>query len=123
MKYLVLVILLGSAFVGGMYYENSRLLGEPDTTVAVLFANTAIENSKFFIGKHEQYQRLLSSGQLEELEKEMQSSKELLESMKKDMLATCDQPDVHCKERHRKLLSNREESNETIPLNRVAEGL
>jgi len=118
MKYIVLVILLGSAFVGGIYYENNRLLGEPDTTVAVLFANTAIENSKFFIGKHKLYQRLLSSEQFEELESEIHSSIELLESMKKDMLATCDQPDVYCKERHRKLLNNREESNETSPLNK-----
>lgn len=118
MKYLVLLILLGSVFVGGIYYENNRLLGEPDTTVAVLFANTAIENSKFFIGKHEKYQQLLASGHLQELEKEIQLSKELLESMKQDMLATCDQPDIHCKERHRKLLSNREESHETNPLNK-----
>lgn len=118
MRYLALVILLGLAFFGGIYYENNRLLGEPETTVAVLFANAAIDNSKFLIGQHEKYQQLLASGQLQDLDREIQLSKELLESMNKDMLATCEQPDIHCKERHRKLLKNREESNEANSLNK-----
>jgi hypothetical protein len=101
MKYFVIVILIIAAYIAGIYYENDRLVGEPDKTIAIFISKTAIENAEFQLKTNEKYIKLLKEQDYEKLEKEILKISKLYTEIRDDALTVCER--VECNEAQNKL--------------------
>ncbi|MEC9409242.1 MAG: hypothetical protein VYD52_02175, partial [Pseudomonadota bacterium] len=66
----VVVVLIFGFIAGGFagaIYENRRLVGEPDTTIAVFISKHAIDNARFTKKSLAEYRSLLEQGDLQAL--------------------------------------------------------
>jgi hypothetical protein len=81
-----------------VYYENHRLVGEPDTTIAVMLSSMAISNSKHQLALNSEYIKLIENEQLEILKQQLDVSNEVIRDIKIEAMAIC--KEVACSEKH-----------------------
>ena len=97
-----LLIILLAGFIAGVFagaiYENRRLLGEPDTTVAVFISKNAIDNARHAKKSLAEYRSLLANGKLEALQERWEFQEQIFSEIEANALAVCDDPDTKCKE-------------------------
>jgi|GEM_PF-1179079 len=93
-KLLIIVPLVLGAFYTGVYFENNRLVGEPDTTIAVMLSELTISNTKYQLQLNSEYLALIESGLYEELNEKINSNNQLLSGIKIDAESVCSE--VEC---------------------------
>jgi len=103
-KYLIIVPIVLGTFYAGVYFENSRLVGEPDTTIAVMLSELSITNTKYQLKLNSEYLALIESGQYEKLKGEIDSNNQLLNDIKIDAESVCSV--VKCSKEHIIILEN-----------------
>lgn len=91
MKYILIIGLLIAAFVSGIYFENSRLVGEPDKTIAVMLSKQAIENSSFQLKENSEYLNLIQNKEYDRLAVRIRSNSELLTGIQNSAESVCSQ--------------------------------
>lgn len=113
MMKIVLVLLFGFIAGGftGAIYENRRLVGEPDTTIAVFISKQAIDNARFAQKSVEEYRQLLEQGDLQALEDKWDLQEQIFFEIEAEALMVCDDPDARCREQHFKILGVTEDLN------------
>ena len=83
MKYIILIVLAACSFGGGVYFENNRLVGEPDTTIAVMLSKQAKDNSVYLVREFTGSLKHLQNNELLELEKKLRRNIENQKEMGK----------------------------------------
>lgn len=96
MKYLLMIGLVIASFAGGIYFENNRLLGEPDKTAAIMLSRQAIDNSSYQIKVNSEYLKLLQGQEYQLLSDKITSNIEVLTGIKNTAEVICN--DVPCSE-------------------------
>ena len=104
MKYILIIPLLIISFYLGVHYENYRLIGEPDTTIAVMLSAMAINNSKYQLELNSKYIKLIESGELEILKEQVVANSEMIYEVKSEAMSVCEE--VACSEKHARIISN-----------------
>jgi len=103
-RYLLIIPIIFIAFYAGSYYENKRLVGEPDTTIAVMVSALAIDNSQYQLQLNSEYLALLDNGQFNELKEKITSNNKVLTSIKTDAESVC--KEVKCSNKHTAVIEN-----------------
>ena len=98
MKYLLVVPIILGVFYAGVYYENKRLVGEPDTTIAILLSSLAIDNSQYQLRLNSEYLELIEKGDTVTLKEKIESNNHLLTGIKNDAESVCSE--VKCNKEH-----------------------
>lgn len=104
MKYLLVVPIILGAFYAGVNYENNRLVGEPDTTIAVMLSALAINNAKHQLQINSEYLALIENGRLDKLKEKINSNTQFLGTVKSDAESVC--KEVNCSSKHMEVISN-----------------
>lgn len=103
-KYVLIIPVFLGAFFAGMYYENNRIIVEPDTTIAVLLSAQAINNTRYQLQLNSEYLELIENEQLNKLRIKLNSNSQLLISIKSDAESVCIKPS--CSSKHLNILNN-----------------
>ena len=103
-KYLLITLIILIVFYAGIYYENKRLAGEPDITIAVMLSALAIDNSQYQLQLNLEYLALLENGKIDELKKKINSNSKILTSIKADAESVCQE--VRCSNKHTVAIQN-----------------
>ena len=104
MKYLLVIPIILGAFYVGVFYENKRLVGEPDITIAVMLSALAINNAKHQLQLNSEYLALIENGKLEKLKEEINSNSQFLGTVKSDAESVC--KDANCSDKHMEVIIN-----------------
>jgi len=103
-KYIIFFVVAVGTFYAGVYYENGRLAGEPDTTIAVMVSALTISSSKYQLRKNFEYLMLIENGEIDKLKKEISTNNELLSGIKSEAESIC--KEVACSPKHMEVICN-----------------
>lgn len=103
-KYFLFSLLAITIFCGGVYFENKRLINEPDTMIAVLIASLSISNARYQSTLNLEYLSLIEEGQLERLKHNIAFNEKLLNEVKVDAESVCNE--IICSEKHLQIIEN-----------------
>lgn len=103
-KYFTVATVVIGVFFSGVYYENYRLVGEPDTTIAVMISALAISNSKYQLQLNSEYLALIENGQFDKLKEKIEHSNQLLSNVKSEAELVC--KEASCSTKHMEVISN-----------------
>jgi hypothetical protein len=91
MKYILITGLVVASFTSGIFYENSRVIGEPDKTVAIMLSKQAIDNSYYQLDENAEYLSLIENQEYEKLTKKIKLNNLLITEIKNEAESICDQ--------------------------------
>lgn len=105
MNHLFAFGLASASFIGGIYFENHRLLGEPDKTVAIMLSRQAIDNSSYQITVNSEYLKLLQGQEYQLLSDKITSNIEVLTGIRNTAEVICNE--VPCSEEQKAYISGK----------------
>ena len=105
MNYIFAFGLAVASFIGGIYFENHRLSGEPDKTVAITLSRQAIDNSSYQIKVNSEYLKLLQGQEYRLLSDKINSNIEVLTGIKNTAEVICNE--VPCSEEQKAYISDK----------------
>jgi hypothetical protein len=109
MKYILVISLIAISFLGGVFFENSRLVDEPDKTVAIMLSKQAIDNSKYQLIENAEYLSLLENQDYKKLMEKIESNSILLAEIRNEAESLCNQ--VACSEEQKAYLAAQASNN------------
>ena len=89
MKYILVLVLMLASFLGGIYFENDRLVGEPGTTIAVFLSKQAKDNSNYQQKELSSYLELIGINSYHELERKIRVNLEIQKEISRDASNFC----------------------------------
>jgi len=104
MKYILVIGLVAISFLGGIYYENNRLVGEPDKTVAIMLSKQTIENSIYQINENTEYLEIIQKQEYTRLADKIRQNSNLLKEMNESAKSICSE--VKCNDEQRAFILN-----------------